>query len=67
MNPDSVAWLVLGEKKHVSVYLEELRAVEKAVFHRGVCKALVLAEDVSVMLRQAYERGLQEGRSDAPF
>jgi hypothetical protein len=51
------AWLVVGERHHREVTMDHAVAVDHAAKHHGVFKALVLAEDVEAMCREAFERG----------
>ncbi len=51
------AWLVVGARHHREVTMDHDTAVEHAARHHGVFKALVLAEDVEALCREAFERG----------
>lgn len=53
----AVAWLVVGAKHHASVYLDAARATQAAVEHHGVLLPLVLADELSEMLKAAFVQG----------
>lgn len=53
----AAAWLVVGAKHHLSVYLDAARAAEVAVEQHGVLLPLVLADEVSEMLKAAFVQG----------
>lgn len=56
-----VAWVVVGQKQHRSVYLEHERAIEQAVKHHGIVRSLVIADDINLMLAEAYNQGVRAG------
>jgi hypothetical protein len=63
MNP--VGYLAVGERGFRAIFLAEAepRAIEEAAKHHdGHTKAVVLEEGVVELVRQAYLRGLAEGR-----
>jgi hypothetical protein len=54
---EAVAWCLIGEKGHMSVYLDRSRALLQAPAVHGIVKALVVEERVREMLQAAYEQG----------
>lgn len=59
---ESVAFMLVGEKNHRSVYLDSVAAFLKAPNHRGVVKPLVLAERAVEAVKAAYEQGMIDAK-----
>lgn len=62
---DTVAFVVVGERGHRSVHLDQTIASQTAVRCHGVVKDLVLAEDVRAAIRAAYEQGMRDARRES--
>lgn len=62
---DVVAWCLIGERGHRSVYLDSVVAFLKAPSVHGIVKGLVLADKASEAVKAAYEQGRIDERRQA--
>jgi hypothetical protein len=59
---EQVAFMLVGEKNHRSVYLDSVKAFLNAPQHHGIVKPLVLAERVAEAVKAAYEQGMIDAK-----
>lgn len=59
---DAVAYVLVGERGHRSVYLDSVVAFLKAPSVHGIVRPLVLAEKASEAIKAAYDQGRLDER-----